>query len=109
MRSRPETVPTISTPPFWNASFSAAGLLTIHISSPTLALTYSTSGSAQKLVWPKTVSGRRVAATTKTSSPSRSILNFRSVYSIFSALPPLEISVSEGSTATGPSAGQKVA
>ena len=39
----------------------------------------------------------------RNSSPC---LNLRRVYSCVSALPPLEMSVSEGSTATGPQLGQ---
>jgi len=46
-----------------------------------------------------------VAATRKNFLSSHQ--NFRRVYSCVSARPPLEMSVSEGSTATGPHSGQK--
>ena len=66
---------------------------------------YSISGLAQKQTCPKMVSGRRVAATRKNFLSSHQ--NFRRVYSWVSARPPLDMSVSLGSTATGPWTGQK--
>ena len=97
-RSVPAILPMTSTSSIWYFIFSAAGALTTQISPACLTLTYSTSGFTQKLVWPKTVSGRNVAAT-RNMSPTR---NFISVYSVVSAPPPHMMSVSEASIATGP-------
>src|SRR5436309_6338083 len=60
-------------------SFFAARSLRIHRSSPTLATTYSASGSTQRFVWPNTVSGRIVAATRNRPSARGNLSN---VYSI---------------------------
>ena len=100
--SLPGIVPISSMPSFWSCSFSDACGETIQVSPSFLILLYSTSGLTQKQTCPYTVSGLRVAAM-RNSSPC---LNLRRVYSCVSALPPLEMSVSEGSTATGPQLGQ---
>ncbi len=96
--SRAWTEPTTLMESFWKTSLSAHSLLIIQRSPSTSARTYVTLGFTQKFVWPKTVSGRSVAAMRKSSLN----LNFNSVYSCFSAVPPFLMSVSEASTATGP-------